>query len=77
MHEVGLAYEIASIAESRSGGARVTRVVVDVGELACVLPDSLCFSFQCVIEGTPLEGAALEVRRCPGEGLAVASLEVA
>jgi hydrogenase nickel incorporation protein HypA/HybF len=44
----------------------VKRVVLEVGALAAVLPDSLRFCFELSTEGTPLEGAALDIRRTPG-----------
>ncbi|HJL15581.1 MAG TPA: hydrogenase maturation nickel metallochaperone HypA [Sandaracinaceae bacterium LLY-WYZ-13_1] len=44
---------------------RVVRV--DVGRLAAVLPDALRFAFELAREGTPAEGASLEIREIPGE----------
>ena len=66
MHEMGIVAEIVAIAAARSGGARVTRVIVRVGKLAAVLPDALLFCFDAATEGTCLEGARLEIEEVPG-----------
>jgi hydrogenase nickel incorporation protein HypA/HybF len=68
MHELGIAEQIVAIAAERSGGARVSRVVVQVGKLAAVLPDALLFCFDAATEGTPLEGARLEIEEVDGRG---------
>jgi hydrogenase nickel incorporation protein HypA/HybF len=66
VHELALAQEIVAIAAERAQGARVTRVVLEVGKLACVLPDSLRFCFDAAAAATPVEGATLEIREVPG-----------
>jgi hydrogenase nickel incorporation protein HypA/HybF len=72
VHELGLTQEIVEIAcgeALKSGpGARVSRVVVEVGMLAAVLPEALAFCFELCAEGTAAEGAALEIARVPGRG---------
>jgi hydrogenase nickel incorporation protein HypA/HybF len=47
-------------------GARVTRVVLEVGKLSAILPDALRFAFDLATEDTLLEGAALEILETPG-----------
>lgn len=76
MHELGIAQAIVDIAAESSGGARVLRVVVEVGKLAAVLPDALRFSFDVASEGTLVEGAALEIIERPDGELRVKQLEV-
>jgi hydrogenase nickel incorporation protein HypA/HybF len=66
MHEMGIAQQIVAIVEERAAGARVARVMIQVGKLAAVLPDALRFSFDVVVEGTSLEGARLEIEEVPG-----------
>lgn len=61
MHELGIAEEVIALAAESSGGARVARVVLEIGALAAVLPDAVRFCFDLASEGTPLEGAALEI----------------
>ena len=60
----------------RCDGGRVVRVVVEVGELAAALPDALRFSFDVASEGTPVEGAALDIISTPGAELRVRRMEV-
>ena len=66
MHEAGLAMDIVDVVTQRAAGARVRRVVLEVGKLAAVLPDALAFCFECATQGTPLEGAALDLVERPG-----------
>jgi hydrogenase nickel incorporation protein HypA/HybF len=66
MHELGLAQEIVEIVSERAGGARVTRVVLEIGKLAVVLPDALRFCFDLCVESTALEGADLVILETPG-----------
>jgi hydrogenase nickel incorporation protein HypA/HybF len=66
MHELGLAQEIVAIVSDRAVGARVRRVVLEVGKLAMVLPDALRFCFDLCAEQTDLAGATLEIIETPG-----------
>src|SRR5690348_9580698 len=66
MHELGIAQEIITIVAERAGEARVTRVVLEVGKHAMILPDSIRFCFDLCSEGTVAEGAELEIREIPG-----------
>lgn len=66
MHELGIASQIVDVLSDRAQGARVTKVVLEVGMLSAVLPDSLRFCFELATQGTPVEGAALEILERPG-----------
>jgi hydrogenase nickel incorporation protein HypA/HybF len=44
----------------------VTRVVLEIGKLAAVLPDALRFCFDLCAEETPLAGASLVIIETPG-----------
>ncbi|MFD7699350.1 hydrogenase maturation nickel metallochaperone HypA [Streptomyces caelestis] len=69
MHEMSVALSVVDQVEraARSGGAPgVRRVVVEVGELAGVVPDALAFCFELACAGTLLEGAELVTRFLPG-----------
>jgi len=66
MHELGLAQEIVEIVSERAQGARVRRVVLEIGKLAAVLPDALRFCFDLCAEETVLEGASLDIIETPG-----------
>ena len=52
------------------------RVIVEIGALAAVVPDSLHFCFELACEGTPLAGAALEIIRLDGDELRIRAMEV-
>jgi hydrogenase nickel incorporation protein HypA/HybF len=62
MHELGVALELVDAIAARAGGARVQRIVIEIGPLSSVLPDALSFCFELATEGTCLHGAALELR---------------
>jgi hydrogenase nickel incorporation protein HypA/HybF len=66
MHELGITQEIVAIAETRSGGRKVSRVVVEIGRLSAVLPDAVRFCFDLCAEGTAVEGAELSIIQTPG-----------
>jgi hydrogenase nickel incorporation protein HypA/HybF len=66
MHELGITQEIVAIACERAGGARVRRIVIVIGKLSAVLPDAVRFCFDLCSDGTPAEGAALEIIEPPG-----------
>jgi hydrogenase nickel incorporation protein HypA/HybF len=66
MHELGITQEIVAVALERAGGARVRRVVVEIGKLSAVLPAAVRFCFELCCEGSALEGAELEIIETPG-----------
>src|SRR5688572_2235882 len=66
MHELAITQEVVAMVSERVAGARVTRVVLEIGRLSAVMPDAVRFCFDLCAEGTPLEGAALEVIETPG-----------
>ncbi|MGR9108825.1 MAG: hydrogenase maturation nickel metallochaperone HypA/HybF [Gammaproteobacteria bacterium] len=65
MHEVALTESIVQVCSERAGDARVLRVTLQIGTLACVLPDALRFCYDIAVEGTPLQGSELEIVRSP------------
>jgi len=65
MHELALAEAIAAIAEEHAGGRRVAKVEVEIGHLRQVVPAALTFAFEIVTQGTPIEGAELEIKDVP------------
>lgn len=66
MHELAIAQEIVAIVAERTGNARVSRIVVEIGRLCAVVPDALRFCFDLATEGTVAEGARLEIVEIPG-----------
>lgn len=65
MHELSICTSIASLVERHADGRRVAVVHLDVGHLRQVVPDTLRFSWEVVVTGTPLEGSTLDVRDIP------------
>lgn len=68
MHELGITQEIVHLACERSRGSRIKRVVVEIGKLSCVLPDTIRFWFDMCRENTPAAEAALEIVEIAGLG---------
>ena len=68
MHELSIALEVVDLVTTRAGGARVKRVVVEVGVLSAVVPDALAFSFQIATSGTNAAGAELQIVEREAEG---------
>ena len=68
MHELAIADSIVQIAGRHANGRRVTKVQLKVGHLRQVVPSALAFSFELVAQGTPVEGAELEMEEVPATG---------
>jgi hydrogenase nickel incorporation protein HypA/HybF len=68
MHEVAITQEIVAIAIRQAEGARVKRVVIEIGRLTAVLPDAVRFCFEACAEGSPVAGAELDIIVVPGRG---------
>jgi hydrogenase nickel incorporation protein HypA/HybF len=68
LHELSIADSVVRIAGRQADGRRVTRVQMKVGYLRQVVPSSLAFGFELLAEGTPVEGAELEIEQVPAEG---------
>jgi hydrogenase nickel incorporation protein HypA/HybF len=66
MHELGITQEIVAIVSEHARGAKVSRVVLEIGELTALLPDAVEFCFDLCTEGTVAEGARLEIIAIPG-----------
>ena len=65
MHELSIAESIVEISARHANGRRVTKVYLKVGHLRQVVPSALAFSFELVAQGTPVEGAELEIEEVP------------
>ena len=65
MHELGLTRNIVAICAEHAGGRRVTRVRLEIGDEAAVMPDAIRFCFDVVAQGTLVEGARLEIIATP------------
>ncbi len=68
MHELSITQGIVeSVCEAVTGG-QVLAVTVEIGKLSGVVADSVRFCFDLCAQGTPLEGALLEIVDVPGRG---------
>lgn len=68
MHELSIAHslvELAIEAAENTGMKRVNALYLKLGALSGVVKESLLFSFDIVIQGTPLEGARLVIEDVP------------
>ena len=76
MHELSITRNVVAIVSERAVGQRVTRVRLEIGRLSAVVPDSIRFCFDICAQGTPLEGAELEIVERPGQELLIKEMEV-
>ncbi len=65
MHELALGQAIADAVVQHADGRPVERVLVRIGHLRQVVPDSLQFSWELLVDGTELDGCALEIEHVP------------
>ncbi len=55
-----------ALEQAREAGAtRVHEIRLRIGDLSGVVPEALQFAFEALSEGTPAEGARLEIDRVP------------
>ncbi|MEW6159353.1 MAG: hydrogenase maturation nickel metallochaperone HypA [Verrucomicrobiota bacterium] len=66
MHELAITQELIATACERSQGAKIKRLVVEIGKLSAVLPEAMRFCFDLCCEGTAAQGASLEIIEKPG-----------
>jgi hydrogenase nickel incorporation protein HypA/HybF len=65
VHELSICTSLASIVEEHAAGRRVEQVLLDIGHLRQVVPDTLRYSWEIVVSGTALDGSVLEVNHIP------------
>ncbi|MBN2008742.1 hydrogenase maturation nickel metallochaperone HypA [candidate division KSB1 bacterium] len=71
MHELSIIQSVVDIILNempKHGLTSISRIVLRVGAMRQVVPDSLQFAFECVQQGTPLENALLEIEHVPVNG---------
>ena len=76
MHELAITESLVDLVVERTAGRRVVAVNVRVGDRSGVVPDAMSFCFDVVAAETPLAGAARGIEECPGEDLALVSVEL-
>ncbi|MEJ5300575.1 MAG: hydrogenase maturation nickel metallochaperone HypA [Thermodesulforhabdaceae bacterium] len=68
MHETSIAEMLCDIAleeAKKYSISRVSSLTVQIGEMAAVVPEALKFAFSIISQGTPLEGAQLNIEIVP------------
>ena len=68
MHELSVAQNIVEIVDEvlqAHPASKIDRIVVDIGELAAVVPETLTFCFGVITEKTNLAKTRLEINHIP------------
>jgi hydrogenase nickel incorporation protein HypA/HybF len=68
---MSIAQSLVSILQeemAKHGATTLRSVRLSIGEMSAVVPESLSFCFEIIIQGTPLEGAKLVMDRIPLKG---------
>lgn len=66
MHELAITESVVASVSEHIAPERARRVVLEIGRLSGVVPESVRFCFEVCAQGTPLDGAALEIVEIPG-----------
>jgi hydrogenase nickel incorporation protein HypA/HybF len=67
MHELSIAESVVDAITARTGERQVSGIVLEIGKLSGISPDSLRFCFELAAEGTGVTGARLDIREPVGE----------
>ncbi len=63
MHELSITQSIVEIGEQNACGRPVSSILVEIGALSGVIPESVEFCFEACSRNTLLEGARLRIER--------------
>jgi hydrogenase nickel incorporation protein HypA/HybF len=69
MHELSIAESMLQVVEDaarRNAASKVAAVKIEIGALACVEREALCFCFDAVTRGSIAEGARFDIVETPG-----------
>ncbi|MBI3343900.1 MAG: hydrogenase maturation nickel metallochaperone HypA [Gammaproteobacteria bacterium] len=66
MHELSITRNVVAIVSEHAQQRKVLRVTLEVGELSAIMPEAIRFCFDICTQGTPLEGARLDIMQTPG-----------
>lgn len=61
MHELAITQSLVDAVIEQTAGAPIVAVHVRIGQLSGVVPDAMRFCFEVITDGTPLQGARLDV----------------
>jgi hydrogenase nickel incorporation protein HypA/HybF len=76
MHELAITESLVDCVMENIGDARALRVVIEIGKRSAVSPSAVRSCFALCAEGTPLEGAELEIVEPPDDSLKIREVEV-
>jgi hydrogenase nickel incorporation protein HypA/HybF len=68
MHELSITQTIIETVIEAAQGAPVQRIVLEIGELSAILPESIRFCFEACTPNTPLAGTTLDILTVAGRG---------
>jgi hydrogenase nickel incorporation protein HypA/HybF len=71
MHEMSIAQSILDIVDeymTKENGRKLMEVAVEVGELVAVVPDSLTFCYEVLVENSPYRESKLSINIIPLTG---------
>lgn len=66
MHELSITQNIVEIAEQNAAGRPISSILVEIGALSGVIPESVEFCFEACSRNTLLEGAHLRIEQIEG-----------
>jgi hydrogenase nickel incorporation protein HypA/HybF len=66
VHELSITESVIAAVSEHAGGSAVRSLTLEIGKLSGVVPDSVRFCFELCAQGTPCEGARLEIVDTPG-----------
>lgn len=71
MHEMSIAESVMSIIDeevAKNNGKRAVRVLLVIGKLSTIVPESLIFCINANKEGTVFQDAEFAIEEIPGKG---------
>ena len=66
MHELGITQNVMAMVREQAKGAKVQRVLLEIGQLSGIMPEAVRFCFDVCSQGTVAEGAILAIQVVPG-----------
>lgn len=68
MHELAITESVVETVTGHVGESAVRALTLEIGMLSGVVTESVRFCFELCAQGTPLEGARLDIVERPGRG---------
>ncbi len=61
MHELSITQSVVDAVRERLPDTPIASIQLEIGKLSGIVADSVRFCFELVVDGTPLEGARLDI----------------